>query len=171
MTGVNYGRMSRDNAGLAGGPLEVLRGIAQQRTAEVRGEGEQALNAALPPSAEVAQEIGDIDVIEAYDYYCTPRAQHENAPATFDVSHGASTQAWDAFAFAEDLLDQPLLVVGDKKGGFGAYGDGQEIHRRAASTDKQLVVLEGASHYDIYDQPNGAGEALKHAIPFFTEKL
>lgn len=172
MTGVNWGRLSRDNAAFAGGPLAVLKAVAETRTAEARGEAEGSVNGALPPSAEVAEQIGDIDVIEAYDYYCTPRAQHPNGTATFDNAHGATVIGWDAFHLADVLLDQPLLVViGDKKGAFGAYGDGQEIYERAASKDKQLLVLEGVSHYDLYDQPNGAGEALKTAIPFFQKHL
>lgn len=172
MTGVNWGRLSRDNAASDGGPLAALAGIATQRTAEARGEAESTVNGALPPSAEAAQEIGDVDIIEAFDYYCTPRAQHPNGTATFDVAHGSSVMGWDAFHLADQLLDQPLLVVvGDKKGAFGAYDDGVELHERAASEDKQLFVLEGVSHYDIYDQPQGAGKALETAIPFFQKHL
>ncbi|QZY51804.1 alpha/beta hydrolase [Leucobacter tenebrionis] len=171
-TGVNYGRMSRENSAAAGGTIEALRAIAAQRSAEIRGEAESSMNAALAPSAEAAQQIGDIDVIEAYDYYCTPRAQHPNGTATFEVAHGASVMAWDAFHLADELLDQPLLViVGDKQGAFGAYRDGHEIYERAASADKQLLVIEGASHYDIYDRPNGAGKAVEAAVPFFQKHL
>ena len=172
MTGVNWGRLSRDNAAAADGPLAALAGVAAQRTAEARGDADSAVNGALPPSAEVAQQIGDVDVIEAYDYYCTPRAQHPNGTATFDIAHGAAVMAWDAFHLADQLLDQPLLVViGDKKGAFGAFGDGHEIYERAASEDKQLLVLEDVSHYDLYDQPKGAGKALEAAIPFFQKNL
>lgn len=171
ITGVNYGRMVREAAIASGSPVEALAAIAAQRTAELRG-ADGALNAALPPSAEVARQIGDIDVIEAYDYYCTPRGQAPNGPATFDVAHGASALGWDAFHLAEVLLTQPLLVVvGDKPGAFGAYRDGFELHRRAASAEKELVVLPGVSHYDLYDRPNGAGAALEKVVPFFAAHL
>lgn len=63
------------------------------------------------------------------------------------------------------------MVIGDKQGAFGAYRDGKEIYARAASRDKQLLELEGVSHYDVYDRPEGAGEALKTIVPFFAEKL
>jgi len=67
-------------------------------------------------------------------------------------SHGAPAIAWDAFAFAETLLTQPMMLVfGDKPGGFSAYRDGMENYGRAASKDKELVVVEGWSHYDLYD--------------------
>ena len=74
----------------------------------------------------------------------------------------------DALAFAETLLTQPMMVVfGDKPGGFGAYHDGMEIYgRAAASKDRQLVAVEGWSHYDLYDYPTPSGIALDRVIPF-----
>ncbi|MGC3956296.1 MAG: alpha/beta hydrolase [Propionicimonas sp.] len=171
VTGVNFGRMQRDNAAYGGGLIAALQGIGAQRTAEVRG-AESQINGVLPPTAEGAQAVGDIDVIEAFDYYRTPRGEQANGCVLFEAAHGASALGWDAFHLAEELLDQPLLVViGDKQGAFGAYRDGQEIYRRAASKDKELLVLPGVSHYDLYDQPVGAGEALKRIVPFFAEKL
>ncbi len=171
ITGVNFGRMQRDSTRQGDGPIAALRDIAAQRAGEATG-GEGVVNDFLPPSAEVAQQVGDIDVIEAYDYYCTPRGESANGKARFEAAHGANAIGWDAFHLAEELLDQPLLVVvGDKQGAFGAYRDGHEIYERAASTDKELVVLEDVSHYDLYDRPNGAGEALKKVIPFFDAKL
>lgn len=90
----------------------------------------------------------------------------------FEAAHGTTALGWDAFHLAEELLDQPLMVViGDKQGAFSAYKDGRDIHSRAASTDKELVELEDVSHYDLYDRPNGAGEAVKRIIPFFAAKL
>ena len=88
-------------------------------------------------------------------------------------SHSAPAIAWDAFAFAETLLTQPIMLVfGDKPGGFGAYRDGMELYgRAAASKDRQLVVVEGWSHYDLYDHPTPTGIALDRVIPFLKEHL
>ena len=70
------------------------------------------------------------------------------------------------------LLTQPLLVVvGDKVGGFGAYRDGCEIIGRAASKQKELAVVAGWSHYDLYDKPEPVGQALARVVPFFKENL
>lgn len=51
------------------------------------------------------------------------------------------------------------------------YRDGMEIYGRAASKDKHLVVVEGWSHYDLYDQPEPVGIALAKVIPFLQERL
>ncbi len=57
---------------------------------------------------------------------------------------------WDTFHLAKVLLTQPLMVVvGDKLGEFGAYRDECEIIGRAASKKKELVVIQGRSHYDL----------------------
>ncbi len=63
-------------------------------------------------------------------------------------SHAQKTLAWDAFAFTEVLLTQPVMVVvGEKVGAFGAYRDGLEVYGRAmVSQDRQLVSLPDFSH-------------------------
>ena len=146
--------------------------MAAQRTSENAG-GEQRIDIFLPESVEAGQAAGitDIDVLEATDYYRN-RQPNANSGTRMLFSHAATNLAWDAFAFAETLLTQPMMVViGDKPGGFGAYRDGMEIYGRAASTDKHIVVAEGWSHYDLYDKPEPVGLALSKVVPFFKEKL
>lgn len=63
------------------------------------------------------------------------------------------------------------MVIGDKPGAFASQRLSMELYGRAASKDKQLVVVEGASHYDLYDQPGPTGEALESLVPFFGKHL
>lgn len=171
ITGVNFGRLFRE--GFSGfNPVGALEAMAAQRTAQNAG-GEQRIDILLPESVEAGKAAGitDIDVLEATDYY-----RNRNRQATSGTrllfSHAATNLAWDAFAFAETLLTQPMLVIfGDKPGGFGAYRDGMEIYGRAASKVKELVVVEGASHYELYDQPGPVGQALARLVPFFQAHL
>lgn len=171
ITGVNFGRLFRE--GFSGfNPVGTLEAMAAQRTAENAG-GEQRIDILLPESVEAGKAAGitDIDVLEATDYYRNRNPQ-ESSGTRLLFSHAATNLAWDAFAFAETLLTQPMMVVfGDKPGGFGAYRDGMEIYGRAASKDKHLVVIEGWSHYDLYDNPEPVGIALAKVIPFLKEKL
>lgn len=171
ITGVNFGRLFRESfSGF--NPVGTLQAMAAQRTAENAG-GEQRVDIFLPESVEAGKAAGiaDIDVLEATDYYRNRNPQ-ANSGTRMLFSHAATNIAWDAFAFAETLLTQPMMVVfGDKPGGFGAYRDGMEIYGRAASKDKHLVVVEGWSHYDLYDQPEPVGIALAKVIPFLQERL
>ena len=171
ITGVNFGRLFRE--GFSGfNPVGTLQAMAAQRTAENAG-GETRVDIFLPESVEAGKAAGiaDIDVLEATDYYRN-RNRQANSGTRMLFSHAATNIAWDAFAFAETLLTQPMMVVfGDKPGGFGAYRDGMEIYGRAASKNKELVVVEGWSHYDLYDNPVPTGIALDRVIPFFTRHL
>jgi len=172
ITGVNFGRLCRE--GFSGyDPIGAMEAMAKQRTSEVRG-GKQRIDQYLPASVEEGRKHGitDIDVLEATDYYRTPRGQKPHGASSALYSHNAAAMGWDAFHLAEVLLTQPLIVViGDKPGAFGAYRDGMEIHGRAASKSKELVVVEGWSHYDLYDKPEPVGQALAKLVPFFKSNL
>lgn len=172
ITGANYGRLMRGNFSQMN-PIAALEGMAQQRTLEARG-GPVKVDDLLPSSPEQAKELGvtDIDPLEATEYYRTSRGQKPNGLNRSVPSHQAAAVGWDAFYLAEVLLTQPLcVVVGDKPGAFGAYRDGCEIIERAASKDKELVVAEGWSHYDLYDQPQPVKIALDKLIPFYKKHL
>ena len=171
ITGVNYGRLCRE--GFSGfDPIGQMEAVARQRTAEARGEALK-VDLFVPPSMDAVAQAGitDVDVIGATDYYRN-RCVNDNAGTRALFSHRAASAAWDAFHLAETLLTTPMLVVvGDKPGGFGAYRDGLEIYARAAAKVKELVVVEGASHYELYDQPRPVGQALAKVIPFFKANL
>ncbi|MGP6427777.1 alpha/beta hydrolase [Pseudomonas pharyngis] len=172
ITGVNFGRMSREGFG-GYDPIGTLEAIALQRTIEARGS-KSRVDDVLPPSVDAAKQAGvtDIDVLEATDYYKTSRGQAAHGLTSFLFSRRAAALDWDAFHLAEMLLTQPLLVViGDRPGGFGAYRDGQEIYGRAASKAKELLVLPDTSHYELYDQPKATAKALEKVVPFFKTHL
>ena len=172
ITGVNFGRLSRE-AFSQYDPIAALEQMAEQRTAEARGE-DTRVDDYLPESVEAGKKAGvdDIDMLEATDYYKTGRGQTSGGATSAAFSRRAAAVGWDAFFDAEQLLTRPLLVViGDKPGGFGAYRDGQEIYGRAASEDKRLLVLPDTSHYDLYDQPEPTGKAIEAAAEFFGTHL
>lgn len=172
VTGVNFGRLMHE-AFSGYDPIAALDAIAVQRTAEARG-AELRINQFLPadPKAAKEQGIAEIDVVEATDYYRTDRGQKLGGRTEAVLSRQAPSVGWDAFHRAEVLLTRPLcVVVGDKPGAFGAYRDGLEIYSRAASKDKELVVAEGFSHYELYDQPEPVKIALDRLIPFYKKHL
>ncbi len=172
ITGVNYGRLIREGFAQFK-PLELARNIARMRTAQAQG-AEREVADLLPESVDCAKQahITDIDVLEATDYYKTARGQQPHGSASQLMSFSGAAMGWDAFLNAEVLLTQPLMVViGDKPGGFGAYRDGWEIYGRAASANKHIVIAEGWSHYDLYDQPEPVAIAMARVVPFFKENL
>jgi fermentation-respiration switch protein FrsA (DUF1100 family) len=172
VTGANYGRLMREGFSNYH-PIAALETMAKQRTAEARGE-QLHVDDLLPPSPEEAKRRGltETDLYEATEYYRTPRGQKPHGLNRSLLSHQAAAVGWDAFHLAEVLLTQPLMVVvGDKVGAFGAYRDGCEIIGRARSEKKELVVVQGWSHYDLYDKPEPVAKALARLIPFYKENL
>ncbi len=169
----NYGRVMREGDYTAGAAIRTLEAVAAQRTAQARG-AEAKIIGYIPNSQEERIKAGmnDIDIIEAVDYYKTPRGASPNSPNRLRFDSLDKVIAFDAFHLADHLLTQPLMIiVGDKVGAFGSYRDGYELFNKAASQNKHLHVVQGASHYDLYDQPKATGEALEHLIPFFKENL
>lgn len=173
ITPVNLGRLFRE-AFTEFNPVGALEAMAAQRTAEALG-GDLQVNELLPSSIEFARDNGltERDVFEATDYYKTPRGQSEGGATRMLFSHAQKTLTWDAFAFAETLMTQPMMaVIGQKVGAFGAYRDGKEIYGKSfASKDRQLVELEDWSHYDLYDNPEPVALAMQQILPFLTKHL
>lgn len=173
ITPVNLGRLFRE-AFTEFNPLGALEAMAAQRTAEALG-GDLQVNELLPPSIEFARDNGltERDVFEATDYYKTSRGQSEGGATRMLFSHAQKTLTWDAFAFAETLMTQPMMaVIGQKVGAFGAYRDGKEIYGKSfASKDRQLVELEEWSHYDLYDNPEPVALAMQQILPFLANHL
>ena len=167
VVGANIGRIYREN-----NPIQTLEAIGKQRTAEANGAEPMIINwTPSSPEEREKQGITDIDIVEAVEYYRTPRGEYPTSCNKLRFVSMASVFAFDAFNLVEQLLTQPLqIIVGDKQGAFGSYKDGQELYRRA-TCEKDLLVIEGASHYDLYDIPKYVDQAVKKLTEFYGKHL
>lgn len=106
----NIGKLYR-SYGAAG----MLEAIGKQRTAEARG-AEPLINTWIPNSEEERKQAGmdDIDLVQAVDYYRTPRGQNECAPNRLRFTSLGSVLAFDAFHLVEELLIHPSHPDGDR---------------------------------------------------------
>ncbi len=169
VVGANIGRVYRESAD----PIQTLEAIGAQRTAEARG-AETLITNWIPRNQEEREQAGinDIDIIEAVDYYTTSRGQSPNSPNKLNFVSLGSVLAFDAFNLAESLLTQPLqIIIGDVQGAFGSYRDGHELYNKAASKKKDLFIIEGASHYDLYDKEELVKKAVEKLEAFYKENL
>ncbi|MEU3626906.1 alpha/beta hydrolase [Amycolatopsis coloradensis] len=169
----NYGRLMREGDLSANAAVATLEAIGKQRTAEARG-AEPHITTYIPTSVEEREKAGitDVDMVNAVEYYTTPRGQSAGSPNKLRFSGLEAAVGFDAFHLAEVLLTQPLqVIVGDVPGAFGSYRDGFELFDRARSEKKDIFVVQGASHYDLYDQPKYVDQALAKLGTFFEENL
>jgi len=164
--GANIGRVNRE--GSIDNVIKTLEMIGKQRTAEARGADPMI----VPWVDEKNKDATDIDLREAYEYYRTPRGQHPNSTNELRFTSMASVIGFDAFHLVEMLLTQPLqVIVGAKGGVFKSFKDGQELYDRAASKNKDLLVFDQASHYDLYDNPKYVDQAVAKFTTFFSKYL
>lgn len=126
----------------------------------------------IPWVTEAQKEAEEIDVRQAYAYYCTPRGQHPCSPNKLRYVSLAYVMAFDALHGTDKFLTQPLqIIVGDKIGAFGSYHTGLELYEKAASKEKDLYIIEGASHYDLYDNPRTVDQAVSKLTAFYRKNL
>lgn len=173
VAGANYGRLMREGDFTPGAAIRTLEAIARQRTAEARG-AEPLIVGYTPHSHEEREKAGltDIDIVEAVDYYRTPRGEQPGSPNKLRFISTAAAVGYDAFHLAEHLLTQPLqIIIGGRPGAFGSYRDGFDLFSRAASRDKNLFIVDGASHYDLYDIPQYVDQASDRLAEFFGRCL
>jgi fermentation-respiration switch protein FrsA (DUF1100 family) len=146
--------------------VPTLQALARQRTAEAAQDAEPAY---LPYVPAEPDENTPGDLVEAGDYYLTPRAQHPNAENKFLFTKSVSRIfTFDAFHMVEDLLTQPILVIAGSEA--GSLWMSTELHGRARSP-KRLHVVEGGTHMDFYDVPKYVDRAIAEATPFFRQHL
>ncbi|KAJ6050130.1 Alpha/Beta hydrolase protein [Penicillium canescens] len=158
ITAANFGRLARES--LSGfDPVGSLEKMAKQRTLEAQVD-------------EAKKMTSDPDIVEATEYYKTSRGQKPCGATSGLFSFNSAALAWDAFSHAEVIMTRPFIaVIGSIPGGFGAYRDGNEIYSRAASKEKELLVLPGVSHYQLYDEPKAVKAALDKVLPFLKKHL
>jgi fermentation-respiration switch protein FrsA (DUF1100 family) len=144
--------------------IETLDAVAKQRSAEAAG--------AAPVYVNYVPKLGDTtaprDLQEAADYYLTPRGQHPNSTNQMLMTSISTLASFTGFEGADTYLTQPVLLVAGSEA--GSLWHSQELHATAASKDKELVIIDGATHMDLYDG-EGADHAAGKLSPFFTRTL
>ena len=141
---------------------EQLQSIAAQRWAEVDG-AERMMAIGTP---EVITESSSAIEREFFDYHRTPRGQHSRSTTAMSRISNAPMMLFSAFERLSWISPRPVLFI-----------TGDQAHSRIfseqanslASEPKELYIVPGAGHVDLYDRGN--------LIPwdklqsFFTEHL
>ncbi|WP_027014267.1 alpha/beta hydrolase [Comamonas composti] len=170
VSAVNYGQLYRNGWDGAANPQDCLalrEMSARARTTEARGETTQYLPT-VPLHREDAARIHP-DLAEAFDYYRTDRAQHDNAPSRFTTRSLAQLVTYDPFHNVELFLTQPVQIIAGSDA--GSRWASEELLRRAASPKKDLFLVPGATHIALYDQPAMVGMAADRLAAFYKAHL
>ncbi len=145
------------------GLISQLEQVAQIRTGEANG-GETTYVPLTPPSTD---GITLPDMLEAIEYYHTPRAYHPRAVSRMALRNLMQLATFDAYHLADVFLTQPLMiVVGDKA---NTLWFSEDLYRKAASQNKTLYIVEGATHIAMYDK--FVPQAMEALGKFYQENL
>jgi hypothetical protein len=147
--------------------MKRLKDAGEARSREARGEPAR-LVPVVPDSAASFTESTPATYREGHEYYRTARAQHPNSPNRYVFSSLPQQMAFFPFEQLDTISPRPLLVIA------GSRADTLFWSRQAyekAREPKELHVVEGATHIDMYDRPQFVTPAVAKLAEFFGRHL
>ncbi|MYU10883.1 alpha/beta fold hydrolase [Streptomyces sp. SID8361] len=154
------------------GAAAALDAMADARTEETRS-GELTRVNWLPDTLEEATAAGltDIDTTQAVTYYRTERGRNEHS-TNRRLSRGDSLLlGYDAYHLVDQLMTQPLQVIlAGRIGNTGSYESGMQLWKLAPNP-VDLMVIDGAGHYEMYDEPEYVDAAVDRLANFYLNNL
>lgn len=145
----------------------ALKAAAAARTAEANG-GEPQYVGYVPNSPAEFTDTTPTIMKEASDYYMTERCKYPTAVNKMAVQSLDRLAAFDAFQFLDTVSPRPILLI------VGSLADTIFFSQEAydiAKEPKELFVVEGATHVDLYDKPKYVDQAVAKLAEFFGKYL
>ncbi|ALM84252.1 alpha/beta hydrolase [Bordetella sp. N] len=145
---------------------KLLLGVAEQLNKEAAGA--PVLARPLLPSRDQVNASTDNFTREAVDYYLTPRGGHPNARNRYVVTSPGLHMGYYPLEHMELLAPRPVLLI---TGGRAETRKFSETAYAKAKQPKELLVIPGASHFDLYDKPEYVTPAVDKLAEFFGKYL
>lgn len=145
---------------------KLLRDVAVQLNKEASGA--PVLVMPLLPSRDQLTSSTPNFVREATDYYLTPRGEHPNALSRFVVTSPGLHIAYYPLEHMELVSPRPVLLIAGERAETRKFS---ESAYAKAQQPKELLVVPGASHFDLYDKPEYVGTAVNKLADFFRKHL
>ncbi|HHC5136963.1 TPA: alpha/beta hydrolase [Staphylococcus aureus] len=142
----------------------LLEQVAEQRKAEANG-APQKLVGFVP---EEPTEDMDQETKGGWEYYRTPRAQHERSINQFPFISFDRIIEFTAFDLVDKLLTQPVLFIAGSEA--GTLWQSENAYERALEP-KDIHIVEGANHFDMYDKEPFVTEAVEKMNSFYGQYL
>lgn len=116
---------------------------------------------------EIAKTATDL-YREGYVYYYRTHA-HPNSTFLYTMSSLLDLMTWDA-ATNMDLIDQPLLMMAGSKADT-KYMTDEAFAKAINAKNKELFLIDGATHIQTYWKPEYVSQAVKKLVSFFQTNL
>lgn len=128
---------------------EMLTQMSQQRWADARKGSPEPGPRILPEKLD-----GKSDPVtqEFFDYYRTPRGFHERSPnssGAWTATTPLSFMNLPLLTYIAEIAPRPVLLVAGENAHSRYFS---EDAYKAAAQPKELMIIEGANHVDLYDR-------------------
>ncbi|MBB6369675.1 alpha/beta hydrolase [Chryseobacterium shigense] len=105
---------------------------------------------------------------EGYEYYFRTHA-HPNSTFLYTMSSLLDLMTWDATADM-DLINQPLLMMAGSKADT-KYMTDEAFSKAKNVKNKELFLIEGATHIQTYWKPEYVSQAVHKLVDFYQSNL
>ncbi|EHJ06873.1 alpha/beta hydrolase [Staphylococcus simiae] len=146
--------------------LNTLAQVSSERTAEANGQEMQTIGF-VPEADEITEETPQ-EMKDGHEYYRTPRANHPRANNKIPFISFDRIIEFTAFDLVSELLTQPLLVIAGSEAGTRWLTE--QVYDKA-NEPKEVLYVEGANHFDMYDKEPYVTEAVDKMETFFKQYL
>lgn len=130
---------------------ELRRKLNAQRTEDARkGVAARAGGVVDPLPADAPQFVKDY-----YDYYKTPRGYHKrslNSNEGWNTTSSLSFLNTPLLAYSNEIRSAVLMIHGEKA--HSRYFS-EDAFKKLTGDNKELMIIPGASHVDLYDNQAG----------------
>ena len=146
---------------------ERLKKASDARAQEAAGGKIIYAGVASITDEEIAKTSTDL-YREGYMYYYRTHA-HPNSTFLYTMSSLLDLMTWDATNNIE-LIDQPLLMIAGSKADT-KYMTDDAFGKATNAKDKELFLIEGATHIQTYWKPEYVDQAINKLNVFFGKNL
>lgn len=146
---------------------ERLKKASEARAQEAAGGKMTYAGVASITDEEIAKTTTDL-YREGYEYYYRTHG-HPNSTFLYTMSSLLDLMTWDATTNL-DLIDQPLLMMAGSKADT-KYMTDEAFIKVVNAKNKELFVIEGATHIQTYWKPEYVLQAVNKLKEFFKSNL
>ncbi|MFI8947297.1 alpha/beta hydrolase [Streptomyces sp. NPDC053750] len=170
VSAADMGSVIREGLGRTQDPAiltALLDRAAAARTAEARGAAPE-LVAWIPDNAEELLETATRQFRETFEFYRTARGHHPRAVQGWVLRSVDQLAQYDSYAMIRLIAPRPLLML------VGSEAETAYFSREAieqAAEPKELFVIDGATHIDLYDRDEHVTPAVTKLTEFFGRHL
>jgi fermentation-respiration switch protein FrsA (DUF1100 family) len=122
----------------------------------------------VPNSPEEVPKDAPTLFREAADYYRTPRAQHPNSQNWMLIRSMDKIAGYSSYDRIDMISPHPLLMIAGTEADTRYFS---EMAINKANDPKELFLIKGATHIDMYDRDKYVSPAVEKISGFFSQYL